>query len=437
MTPMQRRVVATSIALCFMCGLTPVHGEDGLWQTDFEAAKAKAKAEKKFLLVDFTGSDWCIWCKRLNAEVFDKDEFQKEAPKHFVLVEVDFPAPGKKLAGELKQLQKRYKIQGFPTVLVIDSDGLVVAQTGYQPGGPEAYVKQLSEFLNIYATVLKLKKDLDSSKGVARAKLLDKLIDANVKLNRENDVLTGWSKEIVSLDTNNKAGLKIKHEFRLCMAEYLKLKEKHKINDAKAVLKKALALSGISAEQKQACYMAQGELCLVQGDFAGIVKSLHRAVEVDPKSKEAVQAKTTIERLKPIVDAQEAVAKLKSQLDGTSGVDRAKLLDKLINAQTKLVTITHTPSQAGLRDIEKWSREIVTLDADNKAGLKTKYEFHGKINDANAQIRSKDFDRAQKTLDEAAALPNLSGEQKSKIAQLRKHLAKDRNATASTATSEK
>ena len=118
MSPKHRRIVAAALALGCMCAFAPaVRGEEGLWQTDFSAAKAKAKSEKKFLLVDFTGSDWCIWCKRLKAEVFDKDEFQNEAPKHFVLVELDFPST-KKLPDELKQqnetLQKKYEIHGFP-----------------------------------------------------------------------------------------------------------------------------------------------------------------------------------------------------------------------------------------------------------------------------------------------------------------------------------
>src|SRR5208337_3175139 len=64
---------------------------EGLWNSNFEAAKAQAKAEKKLLLVNFTGSDWCIWCKKLKGEVFDKNSFQDQAPKRFVLVELDFP----------------------------------------------------------------------------------------------------------------------------------------------------------------------------------------------------------------------------------------------------------------------------------------------------------------------------------------------------------
>ncbi len=61
------------------------------WMTDFDAAKARAAAEGKPLLVDFTGSDWCSWCIRLKKEVFDKPAFAEYARDKFVLVEVDVP----------------------------------------------------------------------------------------------------------------------------------------------------------------------------------------------------------------------------------------------------------------------------------------------------------------------------------------------------------
>ncbi len=292
MSKMHPRVLAVAIVLGCVYAFAPaVRGEEGLWQTDFEAAKAKAKAEKKFLLVDFTGSDWCIWCKRLKGEVFDKDEFQNEAPKQYVLVALDYPPNIAAAPEHLRKLANQYKIEGFPTVILMDTEGQVIARTGYKPGGPEGYVKQLSEFLDVYATVVKMKHDLASSKGIARAKLLDKLIDAYVKLNNESDELTGWSKEIVKLDAGNKAGLKVKHEFRLYIAECNKLKEKQKFAAAKAALEKALALDGISAEQRQSCYMAEGELCFMQRDFMGIVKSLQRTIEVDPNSRDAPRPK--------------------------------------------------------------------------------------------------------------------------------------------------
>ena len=126
---------------------------EGLWQTDFKAAQAKAKEEKKYLLVDFTGSDWCGWCIKLHNEVFDKEPFKAEAPKQFVLVELDFPhqkEQSDELKKQNKELSEKYNIEGFPTVLLMDAEGQVIARTGYREGGPEEYLKQLAEFSKIY-----------------------------------------------------------------------------------------------------------------------------------------------------------------------------------------------------------------------------------------------------------------------------------------------
>ena len=133
------------VALC-LSFVSLSAGEEG-WLTDLETAKKVAQAEKKDILVDFTGSDWCGWCIRLKKEVFDQPQFA-EASKYFVLVEIDFPR-SKTLAPELKAkndaLAKKYNIQGFPTILLLDAQGEVYAQTGYQAGGPESYLKHLAQ----------------------------------------------------------------------------------------------------------------------------------------------------------------------------------------------------------------------------------------------------------------------------------------------------
>ena len=72
------------------------------WLTDLPKAQAQAKEEKKMVLLDFTGSDWCGWCIKLHNEVFSKPEFAEYARKNLVLVEVDFPRK-KKLGAEQKK----------------------------------------------------------------------------------------------------------------------------------------------------------------------------------------------------------------------------------------------------------------------------------------------------------------------------------------------
>jgi protein disulfide-isomerase len=118
------------------------------WQTDLPKAQAKAKEEHKLVMLDFTGSDWCGWCIKLNNEVFSKSEFAEYAKKNLVLVEVDFPRY-KKLSESMQKanqaLQEKYQIPGYPTIIVLNGAGEKVGQLGYMPGGPKAFLAELDK----------------------------------------------------------------------------------------------------------------------------------------------------------------------------------------------------------------------------------------------------------------------------------------------------
>ncbi len=118
------------------------------WEDDFDKGLAKAKAAGKPAIVDFTGSDWCIWCKRLDGEIFSKKEFKDYVKDKFQLVMVDFPQlrPLPKKKAEANQaIAEKYKVEGFPTVLVLDGDGKVLARLGYMEGGPSAFIAELEK----------------------------------------------------------------------------------------------------------------------------------------------------------------------------------------------------------------------------------------------------------------------------------------------------
>lgn len=118
----------------------------GGWDDDYAKALARAKTEKKLVLLDFTGSDWCGWCIRLEKEVFSKSEFKNYAKENLVLVEVDFPQ-GKRQNAKLKaqndKLQKEFNVQGYPTLIVLNSEGEKVGQLRYEEGGPKPFVAKL------------------------------------------------------------------------------------------------------------------------------------------------------------------------------------------------------------------------------------------------------------------------------------------------------
>lgn len=120
------------------------------WQTNLETALQQAKKENKAVLVNFTGSDWCIWCKRLSDEVFSKSEFEDFAKENLILVKLDFPQNIEQTM-ETKiynnNLAQQFNVRGFPTILLFNSDGQLVLTTGYQPGGPINYINHLKSYL--------------------------------------------------------------------------------------------------------------------------------------------------------------------------------------------------------------------------------------------------------------------------------------------------
>lgn len=124
--------------------------EVGAWTENWDLALSAAKELKRPVLVNFTGSDWCSWCIRLVNEVFSKDEFQSYAKENLILLKLDFPkniAQTEALKKQNDTLQKQFGIQGFPTILLIDSEGKEINRTGYQQGGAVSYVKHLQGLL--------------------------------------------------------------------------------------------------------------------------------------------------------------------------------------------------------------------------------------------------------------------------------------------------
>jgi len=139
--------VLSALFVCCVAG--SLMAADSTWLTSLPEAKAKAEKEHKLLFLDFTGSDWCGWCKKLDAETFSKSEFIDYAKKKLVLVEVDFPNQ-KPQTDELKAANKalgaKYEITGYPTLVLMKPDGTVVwKQVGYLEGGPSALIAKLDE----------------------------------------------------------------------------------------------------------------------------------------------------------------------------------------------------------------------------------------------------------------------------------------------------
>ncbi len=121
------------------------------WLDNLDTAKSQAAEEGKYVLVDFTGSDWCHWCKKLDGEVFEQKTWKEFAQENLVQVALDFPrkkAQTDEVKARNRQWMNEYGVRGFPTIFLLDPQGNKVAQTGYQKGGAKNYIQHVNQLIN-------------------------------------------------------------------------------------------------------------------------------------------------------------------------------------------------------------------------------------------------------------------------------------------------
>lgn len=124
------------------------------WLEDYPKAHAIAAETGRAMLLDFTGSDWCVWCQKLDKEIFETDAFQSYAKDNLVLVKLDFPR-ARPMPASIKaqnnELQQKYAVQGFPTVLILDSKENKLGALGYMEGGPGPFIAEVKKLLKTSA----------------------------------------------------------------------------------------------------------------------------------------------------------------------------------------------------------------------------------------------------------------------------------------------
>ena len=133
------------------------------WLESYDEAVELSKQSGKPILADFTGSNWCGYCVKLKNEVFDTPQFKAWAAENVVLLELDYPKPNLQ-ADWIKQqnhmLLKRYKIDSYPSVLILNPDGSVIGSQGYQRGGADRWIAVVNNTIK-------------SNRALQNAKLVD------------------------------------------------------------------------------------------------------------------------------------------------------------------------------------------------------------------------------------------------------------------------
>ncbi len=121
------------------------------WTTDYDQALRKARNNRKAVLMYFTGSDFCGFCKKLDREALDRGAFEDYAKKNLVLLKLDFPARKRQHPQERRQnemLQRKYRVKGYPTLILLDSRGNYISEVHYRGGGAKPLINQIDRTLH-------------------------------------------------------------------------------------------------------------------------------------------------------------------------------------------------------------------------------------------------------------------------------------------------
>ena len=116
------------------------------WTTDYEAARERAAAEGRLLLLNFTGSDWCPPCRMLDREILSTPRFVAFAEERLVLLYVDFPrrkALPEGLRAQNDRLAEEFGIESYPSIWIVAPDGTRLGRLGYMEGGPRTFIRAI------------------------------------------------------------------------------------------------------------------------------------------------------------------------------------------------------------------------------------------------------------------------------------------------------
>jgi thioredoxin-related protein len=264
------------------------------WSSDYEASKKLAAGSKKDILIDFTGSDWCGWCIKLDDEVFKHDAFKAGVKDSFVLVELDYPNDKSKLSEatvkQNEQLGEKYAVQGYPTILLCDAEGRPYASTGYQPGGPEKYVEHLSGLKGAKAKRDEAFAAAGKAEGVEKAKALVSALEA---MGLEDAMVANFygdiASQITAADPKDETGFAKKAGDKKRLADFQeKLQEfgsKKDHDGALALVAEALKEGGFDKDTTEQMMLTRAVILTEQKKFDEALKAVDEAKAAHPESQ--------------------------------------------------------------------------------------------------------------------------------------------------------
>jgi len=262
--------------------------ELGSWTMDYKAALALAKEKDLPTMLNFTGSDWCGWCIRMDRGVFAKKEWSRWATENLLMVTLDFPK-GKNVVPEKyqnrnRQLQRQYKVRGYPTYVIVDVDGKTeLGRLGAGRGKtPESFIKE-AEAVVIKSSggVAKFVSTLSAKDAANYRKYIDELKTADAKLAK-------WTSSEPEENEQN------------FTAYYDQLEAVQAIKDKIEDIEIAQKSRSMKTEDAKTCQRVHAELRTTKAEFEAWMRTQPNRNEKNLEKLDAYERK--IEKLSAIVE---------------------------------------------------------------------------------------------------------------------------------------
>ena len=274
------------------------------WLISYRAAREKASAEKKDLLLLFTGSDWIDICEKFDAEICNDEAFFKTASENFVPVRLDFPKEKQQpdaLKAQNQVLMGNYRVQGFPTVMLTDDTGRPYAVNGYQAVSAAEYATVLKAMIAVRARRDEKFEAAKTAQGLERAQLL---ADGIPPLPGN---LAAWFyrpelEALISNDLQNKTGKAVHYQRLINDVDYSRTMAQLSRN---VEWSKMLSLTDdyirgnqLKGEELQHAMLNKIGVLQNQGKMRQMAQTLLEIVAIDPKSTTGMKAQGILDQLR-------------------------------------------------------------------------------------------------------------------------------------------
>lgn len=302
-------ILRFTIAACAV--LSTTHAADTIWSDDLEASAKEAAAANKPLIVEFIGSDWCGFCRKLEKDVFSTAEFKEGVKGKYVFVQLDLPNDKSRISPENFQrnvlLKEKYAAEGMPTILFLDGAGKPFAHTGYAPVGPGEYLQHFESLSGLREMRDKAFAEAAKLEGIDKAKML---MHGLAMMNLSEVLLDRFYADeigfIKSIDPKDETGFfrgmrqkKMIMDYQRDINSFIakkKFKEAHGITDA------MIETSGYKGVMLQQFVVIRGRLHAYEGNPDKALEVLEEARVIAPESQLCIE----IDKLKEQIFAKKA-----------------------------------------------------------------------------------------------------------------------------------